>query len=522
MSQTSSEIVSMASNLPQPLNIPDILQITFALLDRQSLSACVQVNSLWADAATDILWQDPPISALVSLIPSGRAQTYANKLATIRNPYGSLKERNNIEPLQALQHLLFPRLREIYWLGADVTCMERLLHYLQPSLRKFSLSLSSLRYLDEPSSGHDEAFNSMLTGLTTHCCFLQEIFFSLDSLNGVRLLRFLEKASSLTSVQLVDSGAIEDEVIQHLAARPNLKRLSIDSIISGERAALIEANTVFPFADLQYFEGWVEKDSIIRLGRHMQKLEVLRIDLLDVLDVPSDLLSVIARLSNLRTLEIRFHAVGSAISTQDLIPLAKGCQKLKKLSLKGYNESNEGWIEISFLKWSDIREVDIFDFSYLLPDLEHLEIDIRGEITNLSLRYLGQNCSRLRTCDLRACVLDVSKYLENFHSDESTGLNLSGQTNFRKSSPIVRQSLDPWPSKKTGATQPWFPELKFLRIQGLVNYEHVPIPKMLSCLCSRFPQLERFTTLSDHDVDEELLEAFEYSVSERKRAIKTS
>ena len=126
----------MASNLSKPLELLETLRIIFAFLDPKALVACAQVNSLWADEATDILWHHPPPHALLSLISSGRAQVYANKIASLDI---SSRDPDDIEFLHAFQHLLFPRLREMFALPTDLVNKQQLLPYLQPALQRFSM-----------------------------------------------------------------------------------------------------------------------------------------------------------------------------------------------------------------------------------------------------------------------------------------------------------------------------------------------------------------------------------------------
>ena len=90
----------MASTRAHPLNLPDILRIAFAYLESNSLFECAQVNSVWADEATDILWQTPPASALVSLEPSSRAQVYANKIVRFTNSYQRPDVSRHIRTMQ--------------------------------------------------------------------------------------------------------------------------------------------------------------------------------------------------------------------------------------------------------------------------------------------------------------------------------------------------------------------------------------------------------------------------------------
>ncbi|CAD6588127.1 MAG: hypothetical protein ASARMPRED_003401 [Alectoria sarmentosa] len=207
----------MASIASQSLNLPEILSITFVFLDNKSLVACAQVNNLWADEATNFLWQEPSMPALARLVPSGRAQIYANKITRLGPHYW---ESFDYESHQACQHLLFPRLIE------------------------------------------------------TRCIRL-----SLSGLSCSGLLKFLEDTPSLRSIELWPDLLVTDKVLHHIAARPNLTTLRIERTILGEVAAHVEADTASPFADLETLEGLVDEDSVVVFSRYMQKLETLIIEL---------------------------------------------------------------------------------------------------------------------------------------------------------------------------------------------------------------------------------------------------
>ena len=256
----------MASTRAHPLNLPDILRITFAYLKCKSLFACAQVNSTWADEAIDILWQTPPVSALVSLVPSGRAQIYANKIRRFTEPY---HRPDDIGPLQAFPHLTFPQLKAITCFGADLGRMQWLLQHLQPWLRSFSLDVSFGPDLDDAGLKYEEAIDAVLMRLSNECLHLQEINLGLQGLNKGGLLKFLEAAPSLDSIKLSENDELETDLVQHLATRPNLITLNFQHSISEENVALVAANTTSPFADLQMLRCTSEEAFVTSFATHM-------------------------------------------------------------------------------------------------------------------------------------------------------------------------------------------------------------------------------------------------------------
>lgn len=488
----------MASALPHPLNLPEILGIIFPFLDSNSLVACAQVSSLWADQATQTLWQEPPTSALESLIPFGRAQLYANKITRLRlGPSG-------IKPYQACRHLLFPRLKEISC-AIDTTCTQSLLRCLQPSLKRCEMRLWSRENGDKNDFKYHESVHALFVQLSTRCSHIEDIYLDFFDLRWNGLLKFFEATPSLRSIKLFGSQIITDEVIQHLAARTNLTRLYTEFFTIREAVAQVEASTASPFAELEIFNGPVEENTILRFTRHMQKLESLSIVLHDY---SANLLSAISHLSALRLLVVSFTAPNiAAIKAQDLISLAEGCQRLREISIYGAPCGRSLWTLGPGLDpdGSSIKDVDICRFSSFLPDLERLELQCLGELTVHSLKYLGRNCQRLRTCQLRGCIFDVSEFQRYAPSDttvtrngDSSGLNQSAETDLRAYSAVMHHSLDPLliKSERTGRSWPLFPKLEFLRIDKFINSLDTNITMAISSLLSEAPKLEDFRALS--------------------------
>ncbi|CAD6590454.1 MAG: hypothetical protein ASARMPREDX12_004374 [Alectoria sarmentosa] len=501
----------MASIASQSLNLPEILSITFVFLDNKSLVACAQVNNLWADEATNFLWQEPSMPALARLVPSGRAQIYANKITRLGPHYW---ESFDYESHQACQHLLFPRLIETRWFVNDVINIQLLLQYLQPPLKTFEM-VSSWQNDIQDSPRHNQAIDTLFMQLSTRCSNLYSIRLSLSGLSCSGLLKFLEDTPSLRSIELWPDLLVTDKVLHHIAARPNLTTLRIERTISGEVAAHVEADTASPFADLETLEGLVDEDSVVVFSRHMQKLETLIIEL----DGSStNLLPVISRFSALRVLVVSFSTAKSTIEALDLISLARGCQRLTEISFisnRIYGGDFDGF---------SITDADICHFSSLLPDLESLSLHCSGKLSVQSVHHLGRNCPKLRECRLGGCILDVSKFLQYHASDTTTTSDADSSvfdqhrdTTPRLHSTIIQNFLDPllMKSKRTGEPRLLFPKLELLEVDEYINSRNANVTITVSHFLSEAPQLRVVFACSG---SQQVADAFSRLISERLNA----
>ncbi|KAL9067459.1 MAG: hypothetical protein Q9161_006891 [Pseudevernia consocians] len=219
----------MASKHLRPLDLPEILKMTFVFLDGKSLFACAQVNSLWANEATDLLWTNSPNFALANLLSSGRAQVYADKTSRLES-LPCIKSKDS-RFLQAYSHLSFPRLTKLSLALEDV---EWLPQYLQPSLRVFKMECFT-----SEANRDDRDVNQIYMQLSTRCPHLREVIIGNVGLTVDGLLRFLETMPSIRNIKLRSFELVTENLMQYLAARPNLERLHIPGAISASLAAKI-------------------------------------------------------------------------------------------------------------------------------------------------------------------------------------------------------------------------------------------------------------------------------------------
>lgn len=118
----------------QVFKLPETLAAILSNLPgKQDLFASLQVNSLWAEEATTILWADtPPISALVAVHErSDRLNFYAGKVKSLDFAHDDSSYH------RLFVNTSFPRLADISIDSSDDNREDVLLQYLQPRLRRF-------------------------------------------------------------------------------------------------------------------------------------------------------------------------------------------------------------------------------------------------------------------------------------------------------------------------------------------------------------------------------------------------
>lgn len=521
--QTASEDNVMASNFLRPLDLPEILKMTFIFLDGKSLVACAQVNSLWENEATDLLWTNPPVFALANLLSSDRAQVYAAKIFRFRSlPY---KNSTDSQFHRAYSHLSFPRLAKLSLTLEDAAWLPQ---YLQPSLRVFKLECFTNK-----ANRDDCEVNKIYMQPSTRCPHLRGVIIGNVGLTVDGLLRFLEAMPSIRNINLRSYKLVTENLMQYLAARPNLERLQIPEAISASLAAKIDWASKSPFADLRFLCCYVKEDTLI--SRHMTKLVMLDISLHGP---SSNILSTVSGCPALKSLQVRVFDSKSKIGGADLMSLAERCPKLERVSLLA------GWSTKGVIDGSDTHDNDIYHFTYLLPALKEFSLDARGALSFRSLHHLGRNCHNLRTCQLSGCKFDVSEIHECGISGSPTGdvaalraLDTSRATQSVPSHTVsqmdtnqTKQFLDNYMSSNVSKqlehaeithkspvqeSPSLFPNLHELEIRKLSNSGGQTIPELLTLLQRQAPKLERFRVQSEVKFGGEVALAFRLLQQER-------
>ena len=528
--QVASKDNVMASKYLRPLDLPEILKMTFVFLDGKSLFACAQVNSLWAN---DLLWTNPPNFALANLLASGRAQVYADKTSRLES-LPCIKSKDS-RFLQAYSHLSFPRLTKLSLALEDV---EWLPQYLQPSLRVFKMECFT-----SEANRDDRDVNQIYMQLSTRCPHLREVIIGNVGLTVDGLLRFLETMPSIRNIKLRSYELVTMNLMQYLAARPNLERLHIPGAISASLAAKIGWASESPFADLRTLCCYVKEDALI--SKHMTKLVVLEISLHGP---SSNILSTASSCPALKSLQVWVFDSRSMIVGADLVYLAERCPKLERVSLLaiGHRDRHkrDGWSTKGGIDGSIIHDNDVYHFTYLLPALKEFSLDARGALSFRSLHHLGRNCHNLRTCRLSGCTFDLSELHESDISGSPTGnvaalrpvapsratQSVPSHTVSQMDTDQTKQFVDDYLSSNASKllehaeithkspvqeSPSLFPNLHELEVNKLSNSRDDTIPELLTLLQREAPKLERFRVQSEAEFGREVALAFRLIQRER-------
>ena len=424
----------MSPACSQALGLPEIVAIIMEQLDhRQSLFAALQVNRLWADEATMILWRvDPPIESLVQISNVERRQYYANKISSLH-----LRRPDQCKWDQLL-NTRFPRLIQLsIRIDFEEGDKQYLSHFLQPTLRSFECDAGLLK-------------TKSLLQLWTRCPDLR--FLSLmwldSSISTCDLVRSLSSMPSLTHLGL--HGVEDVELYLHLASWPDLQELSMSDltwpeypqdllkcspILTQDVTMKILANVTNPYPKLRRL-GWPAQAKAFRcLARHLSSLNVLELALVDTSD---DILFAISDCANLAKMNIRF-AGGSRVHAEGLLAAARKCSHLRVVKL-GPTAKVDG---------RSITDDIIRQVATYLPTMTCFLLGIQTNLTITALLYLGERCTRL------------------------TGLYLNGDFNVEQ---LWRPNL-----------APLFPQLKELVLRKVS--ENVSHERAVSIFLQECPQL---------------------------------
>lgn len=249
------------------LGLPEIVAAVLEQLgDHKALFAAVQVNKLWADEATTILWHDGS-----EIMNTGcdndiaRLQYYANKIRRLSHYHQFLRWSDS-------RKLRYPRLSDLSAIIYHKEDEQAFLHHLGPSLRRIA-------YL-----GRRSISDSVLMQIEARCPALRALVIeSEEKTIKYDLLRFLRVMPSLTDLCL-DRDLENVELRIHLASRPNLRELSVpdDSLFS--RATMwtedhnmkILANVMKPFPQLECISWVLQGRASHSLLSHLSGLKDLK------------------------------------------------------------------------------------------------------------------------------------------------------------------------------------------------------------------------------------------------------
>ena len=121
----------------QAVRLPEIVAMILEhLKDNKALFAALQVNKLWADEATTLLWREyPQTMDLSSIEDVERLQYYADKISVLSIELND----DDYEGHRKIQNVRFPRLKYLSIGFCDCKKEQFFLQYLQPYLRKITV-----------------------------------------------------------------------------------------------------------------------------------------------------------------------------------------------------------------------------------------------------------------------------------------------------------------------------------------------------------------------------------------------
>ncbi|KAK2799592.1 hypothetical protein FQN50_008430 [Emmonsiellopsis sp. PD_5] len=343
-----------------PLQIPEILSNVLLFADRKTLAAAAQVNSLWADIATDWLWRGDSTLwsingwttlALANIATRSEARI-AWYLKKIHMAYLHLTGglHPDVESLMEENKLDFPNARSMTvfaWKG-----------YLRET--EFVQLLSSKLVCLDLTGAQIES-PSILQFIKEHVPTLRSFGFRLyneRNLTTGELLDFLEGMPAITHLEAdIDPQLISEELVQHLALRPNLELLSFEYSYMSE--------PVFAYKPL--FSGTIRGpifQALRCLNIHLSippdppvpitglpKLDHLQSIHLNLDNTPS-VASIIASLASYPLLEdISISSTNEVIKIKEetLLHIARSCPLVRRCRLNFYIEGYYGALNDHFI-----------------------------------------------------------------------------------------------------------------------------------------------------------------------------
>ena len=372
-----SNRVSMSAACSRALGLPEIVAaILEQLHHNKSLFAALQVNRLWADEASRVLWRwNPSIAGLVQISNVKRRQYYANKISSLE--IGDLFAGR---PFRQLFNTRFPHLTRFstsHNLEIDYErCLDR---FLQPSLQWFECSeggfgLKVLLWLAERCRD--------LRGLSLQGQWPHSRIHTCD------LVRVLDLMSSLTHICLYGLELGDLELYSHLASRPNLQGSSIFGQTLTEDATMtILTNVTDPFGNLRFLDWSVRGKAFHCLSSHLAGLNILTLTLIDT---PEDMLFAISDCTNLAMMDVNF-VTETHVPAEGLLAVARKCSHLRVFNLGGTEDVDGRSITDDI-----IRQVATY-----LPTMTCFTLRIQTNLTIDALLYLGDRCTKLTNFVLR-------------------------------------------------------------------------------------------------------------------------
>ena len=364
----------MSSN---PVQLPEILLQILGYLQhdkfKSSLRKASQVNLLWFEVATEILWRNiPPVTALINVEPS-RRHIYADKVDSLLL-FGS--ENHN-----SLQNVVFPRLRSLFaYMSYALNENElRVDQYFQPTLVEICLHSDIIAelLLDRTSSELPSLRKIEIGSLPSN-------------VDASRFLAFLRNFSSLTSIEFnYETGdIITDEGLQYLMSQENLLHLKLGRYYRPETIENAIALSSPPFKNLRALNIRVESKSVLSLIQATSSGLINDLTVY-VQDHTGSILNHISSVMQLQSLRVIYHKFRE-ISQQEIMSL-QSLRQLHTLELLSGEQTPQSL---------EVKDRDVQQLTAHLRGLRIFALDIKCELSIKAIVAIAKNCPGLERLEL--------------------------------------------------------------------------------------------------------------------------
>lgn len=355
--------------------LPEILSKVMEYLryDATTLRSALLVNKAWAAEAIRVLWEKPPVAALVAIGEEHR-QFYARQVRELI--FGGDEdgaEHSNFRNLE------FPRLRRITidYFRPDNGEKLRLGQYIQPSMEDFSF------YGAEPAE-------DILHLLETRCPRLESIVidFQFEGLTSSRLIKFFNSCKSLTSICLPSNmrDTIDNRLLAYLARHDGLEELELGTFLSYEMLDKTFKGTERPFRDIRYLTVQIESKTVPLLVAGVKSVIGLTLTIEDSRTNP---LPQISSLVNLQELHIDYMEQGEWAGA-DFLAL-KSLKSLRRLIISSIFDP------IASPTLTDEEFIPVFEN---MSELQELVFQVQCVLTTTAITSLGKHCPQLMICEI--------------------------------------------------------------------------------------------------------------------------
>ncbi|KAK5994751.1 hypothetical protein PT974_03134 [Cladobotryum mycophilum] len=372
---TESSAIDLSLSLPEILtNILDFLST-----DQASLASAIQVNRKWFSCGTDVLWREAPCEVLAQ-VPEDRRQIYAAKVATL-----AFSGDDEAQYHSTFENIRFTNLKKIsldaYRPGGGESYS--VLQYMQLPLETFFFYGGDLT-------------DDLLAHLQNTCWRLRRIMIDSPGPNvtAASFFRFISTYKSLEHMTFLYGidDLLTDELLLHLAGRPNLSSLAIGKVCSTQILQQISSHVSEPFGALQALQVTVPSAAVSLLVTLLPNVTSLQ---LTVHDSDVHLVQQLPSLTALRLLSVSF-AASVEISRADILSL-KSLSNLEQLSI-GPDETNDA-AEVTAFE-SDFSDADFDDLCSKLPVLRRIRFNVQCNLSAAALASLSKHCPLLEECTM--------------------------------------------------------------------------------------------------------------------------